>query len=164
MKKLAFLLIAALAAPAMFAEPPDDEPGARQDWRLLITASDVRGDSERYIAMDARFGDHLTTRAEEIQARPGFEPGYEEALAGGWFEGSAPDYAMWMAVSELMQPVYGWGAAIYCPPNDPAYVVMMRHWRGETIDCSTYSRDYGRGSYVWTGVVPEPSDSEMAED
>lgn len=164
MKKLAILLVAALAAPLMYADPPADEPGVRQDWHTHITASDVRGYAGSYVAMDARFGDHLTARAEEIQTWPSFEPGYQEALAAGRFEGGAEDYAMWMAVSELMQPVYGWGAAIYCPPNDPTYVVMMRHWRGETIDCSTYSRDYGRGSHVWTGIVPEPSDREMAED
>lgn len=158
MKNLALLLIAALAAPVMSAGPPA-EPAAPR----AVTANEVQAQAESYIALDARFAGHLTERAGAIQAAPSFDARYQAALAGGQFGGGARDYALWLALTELMQPVYGSGAAIYCPPNDPVYVVLLRRWRGETIDCSTYRPGDGRGSYPWTGPEGQPA-SEPSED
>lgn len=163
MKKLALLLIAALAAPVMSAGPPAEAPPAEPAAPGAVTASQVQAQAESYIALDARFAGHLTERAGAIEAAPSFDARYQAALAGGQFEVGARDYALWLALTELTQPVYGWGAAIYCPPNDPLYVVLLRRWRGETIDCSTYRPGDGRGSYLWTGPEGQPA-SEPSED
>lgn len=172
MKTLTFLLIAALAAPAVFAEPPAAEPPAaeppaveRASGPPAITAGQVYAKAASYAAMDARFASYLVERAAASQRWPNFEARYQAALAAGEFDGAAPDYAMWLALAELSVPIYGYGAMIYCPPNDPAYIAMLRHWRGETIDCSTYTSGYESHRYLWSAPPADvPADPPSAAD
>lgn len=140
MKRLILSALILLAAPASRGEPPPaaEETLLPYEYSAEISADHVRHRAATFIAMDARFIFELIRESARVQASPGFTEGYQATRAKGWFDGSETEYALLFAVSRLDQPYYGYGAQIYCPPNDPTYIVLMRHWSGKEIDCQTY--------------------------
>lgn len=140
MKRLILSALILLAAPVSHGDPP---PAAEETFLPYESGAETSADYVRrraasFIAMDTRFLFELVRESARVRASPGFTEGYEATLAKGRFDGSEAEYALLFAVSRLDQPYYGYGAQIYCPPNDPTYIVLMRHWSGKEIDCRTY--------------------------
>lgn len=133
------LLLAAIwcMAPHALSEPAEDEPLA-YEIGVTLSADGARRQAASFIAMDMRFLPVLAREMAQARSAAGFREGYQAARAKGHFDGSEEEYAMLFAVLKMETPFYGAGAQIYCPPNDPTYIVLLRHWRGETIDCQTY--------------------------
>lgn len=130
-----------LGTSSAHAEPPpeDERDILPYESTFPISADDVRRQAASFITMDTRFIFALTRESARMQTSPGFSTGYEATRAKGHFDGSETEYALLFAVNRMHAPFYGYGAQVYCPPNDPTYMVLLRHWRGKEIDCSTYN-------------------------